>query len=50
MKVKPSSSKRRTYEAPSAEIFETEAPAVLCYSALMGNSTESVTTQSFIFP
>ena len=44
---------RKPYEAPRAEIIQNEKQSVLCASGatgLKGNSTESVTTQTFIFP
>lgn len=46
---------RKVYEAPVAEVIRIEAQTILCASPVVnpnytGNSTESVTTQSFMFP
>ncbi len=41
---------RQPYQPPHVEIIEIEVQGVLCGSALLGNSTESVTTETFIFP
>ena len=50
MRQTENSLKRQTYEPPRAEIINLETQGVLCSSALMGNSTESVTTETFVFP
>ena len=50
MKENDTTLKRRPYLAPRSEVLEIEQCNVLCSSALLGNSTESVTTETFIFP
>lgn len=50
MNQKESSLKRQPYLPPRAEILELEPQSVLCSSAIDGNSTEAVTTGTFIFP
>ena len=50
MKEKDNFKKRATYVPPRAEVIGIEPISVLCSSALMGNSTESVTTETFVFP
>lgn len=42
--------RRLPYQPPCAEIINIETECVLCSSGLMGNSTESVTTEIFAFP
>lgn len=42
--------KGKTYEPPMTQIIEIDTPAVLCASALQGNSTEAVGLDYFVFP
>ena len=53
MKQKVNGLKRQTYLPPCAEIIQIESPTVLCASgasSLLGNSTESVPTNTFSIP
>ena len=53
MKARTKKIESKTYEPPFAEVIQIDMPTVLCTSGAIGvkgNSTESVTTQSFIFP
>lgn len=41
---------RKTYQPPRAEIIGMVTQSVLCNSALIANTTEAVTTETFVFP
>ena len=41
---------RHPYQHPYVEIIYIETQGVLCGSELLGNSTEGVTTEHFMFP
>ena len=43
-------SRRHAHQPPYVEIIYIETQCVLCGSELLGNSTESVTTEDFMFP
>ncbi len=50
MKQKESGLKRQPYQPPRVEIIGMVTQSVLCSSALIGNTTEKVTTETFVFP